>query len=238
MAEKLCLLVGGSKGLGRALLQTYREKGYSVIEFSRTGNSESHRTVDLSRRETAIDTIDNAFAEATKDRWDEIQLIINAAILSPIGPLSMSEPKEWWQHIDINFTLPISILGRFQTHMKEMPCRKVAAFVSSGAAEHAFDGWGLYGASKAGVNQFIRSMALEQARLASPIWCAILNPGVMDTEMQASIRNARPDQFSQLNSFVQRYEAGELALPEVVAHNIYTALSQPFSNGAEIRVAG
>jgi len=226
---KLCLLVGGSRGLGIALLEKYQQEQYE---------SAAHVDLDLSKRETAIDSVDQAMAVLAKQDWDEVQLIVNAAMLSPIGPLSMSEPKQWWQHIDVNFTLPISIFGRFQVHFNAYKCKKIAAFVSSGASRAAFDGWSLYCASKAGVDHFLRSMALEQLRSAYPIQCAILDPGVMDTQMQACIRDATEEQFSQVERFQDRHAQGGLVDPHIVATNIYLSLSQPFDGGELIDVSG
>ncbi len=235
--SKLCVIIGGSKGLGRALSALYEQNHFQIAEFSRTGQGYHHLTTDLSRREVAIDSFDEYLAPIAKQDWDEVHLLMNAATLAPIGPLYMSEPKQWWQHVDVNLTLPISILGRFQWHFKDHPARKVVGYVSSGAATTAFDGWSLYGATKAGMAQFIRCMALEQDRLPQPIQCAILDPGVMDTDMQASIRESDSVRFSQHEAFVERYRADSLGDAANVATNIFQCLSEPFDNGCSFRVA-
>ena len=234
---KLCVVIGGSQGLGKALCRVYGENNYQVAEFSRSGVGDDHHELDLSRREVAIDNLDQYLATIATDPWDEVHLLVNAAMLAPIGPLYASEPKQWWQHIDVNITLPISIVGRFQWHFKAHSARKVVGYVSSGAATTAFDGWSLYGASKAGLEQFIRCMALEQARLVQPILCAILDPGVMDTQMQASIRDTDPSLFSQQNVFVERHKSGGLVDPSLVAANIFKSLVNSFENGAQLHVS-
>jgi NAD(P)-dependent dehydrogenase (short-subunit alcohol dehydrogenase family) len=236
--KKLCLLVGGSRGLGLALLEAYKNQGFDVIEFSRNGDSDNHVSVDLSLRETAIDTIDAEFSKQKETDWDEVHLILNAAVVDPLGPLFMSEPKQWWKHLDINMTLPISILGRFQVHFNSLPSRKVAAFVSSGLAVSAMDGSSLYCATKAGVEHFVRAMALEQERLPHPILCANLNPGIMNTDMQADIRRSTDAQLSQVDVFKGFQSQDALVDPAVVAANTFQALSQQFENGSRIDVSG
>jgi NAD(P)-dependent dehydrogenase (short-subunit alcohol dehydrogenase family) len=236
--KKLCLLVGGSRGLGLALLEAYKNQGFDVIEFSRNGDSDNHVSVDLSLRETAIDTIDAEFSKQKETDWDEVHLILNAAVVDPLGPLFMSEPKQWWKHLDINMTLPISILGRFQVHFNSLPSRKVAAFVSSGLAVSAMDGSSLYCATKAGVEHFVRAMALEQERLPHPILCANLNPGIMNTDMQADIRRSTDAQLSQVDVFKGFQSQDALVEPSVVAANTFQALSQQFENGSRIDVSG
>jgi benzil reductase ((S)-benzoin forming) len=235
---KVCILIGGSRGLGKSLLALYQQQGFTVLEFSRSGSGDSHLELDMSRREAAIDTVDRMLADLARERWDEVQLIINAATIGPIGPLALSEPKQWWQHLDVNFTVPISILGRYQYHFGAYPARKVAAFVSSGAAHSAIDGWGLYCASKAGVNHFLRVMAAEQSLQPLPIECAILDPGVMATQMQATLREASVAQFSQVQSFIQLHQNGQLAAPETVAQNIYRRLAEPVHSTEVLDVSG
>lgn len=236
--KKLCLLVGGSKGLGQAVAEDYRTAGYQLVEFSRSGEGPEHIDVDLSRRETAIDAIDEQFAAFSGEHWDEVHLVLNAAVIGPIGPLAGSEPKDWWAHLDINLVLPISIAGRFQAHFAGKPARCVLGFVSSGVAVHAKDGWSLYCASKAGVEHFIRSMALEQDRSEQPILCVNLDPGVMDTDMQGAIRQADSAQFSQVQRFIDRYHDGGLAQPAVVAQRLRQALEGDFQNGSTVDVSG
>jgi NAD(P)-dependent dehydrogenase (short-subunit alcohol dehydrogenase family) len=236
--NKLCIVVGGSKGLGLSLVDQYRTEGYEVWDCSRSGKGAEHVYVDLSKRESAIDAIDRFFADKAKATYDEVLLIVNAATLTPIGPLSSSEPKTWWDHIDINLTMPISIFGRFQTHFNDASCKKVAAFVSSGAATGAKDGWSLYCATKAGVDHFLRTMALEQAPLKHPIECVSLNPGIMDTDMQAAIRQADESQFSQVERFRAFKTDGVLVSPSIVATNIFNALHKPFENGSTLNVGG
>ncbi|EAR08718.1 SDR family NAD(P)-dependent oxidoreductase [Reinekea blandensis] len=236
--KKLCLLVGGSRGLGKAVADSYRAAGYDLVEFSRSGEAEEHVDVDLSRRETAIDAIDAQFAMLAEDDWDEVHLVLNAAVIGPIGPLGGSEPKDWWAHMDINLVMPISITGRFQAHFGDHTARRVVGFVSSGVANHALDGWSLYGATKAGVEQFMRSMALEQQRTDRPILVVNLDPGVMDTDMQGDIRKSDSAQFSQVQRFIERYETGGLADPAIIAERLRQTLESDLQTGSTVNIAG
>ena len=238
MKKKLCFLVGGSRGLGKSIAENYQAAGYHVVECSRSGVGNEHIDVDLARRETAIDTIDAQFAALASEDWEDIHLVLNAAVIGPIGPLSGSEPKAWWAHMDINLVMPISITGRFQTHFGEHPARRVVGFVSSGVANHALDGWSLYGATKAGVEQFMRTMALEQQRKDRPILVVYLDAGVMDTDMQGDIRKSDSTQFSQVQRFIERYETGGLADPAIVAQRLRQTLESDVQSGSTVNIAG
>jgi benzil reductase ((S)-benzoin forming) len=229
--KNLLILVGGSAGLGAALYDQYQQLDYDIVEFSRNGECEGHISIDLAHKETSIDQIDHSLSQLADQSWGKVVLMLNAAQISPIGPLSTSEPKLWWQHIDVNFTMPISIIGRFQTHFQALDCEKIIAFVSSGAATSVIEGWSLYSGTKAGVEQFIRVVAQEQAGESKPIKCAILNPGVMDTNMQATIRNVPDSLFTDVDWFKEAHVNGQLATPESVANNIVALLEQAFESG-------
>lgn len=235
--KNLLILVGGSAGLGAALYDQYHEQGYEVVEFSRSGKKEGHIKVNLAHKESAIDGIDQAFSQLSEHRWNKVVLILNAAQISPIGDLTTSEPKQWWQHIEVNFTMPVSIVGRFQAHFQALNCEKTIAFVSSGAATSVIEGWSLYSGTKAGVEHFIRVVAQEQSVQTYPINCAILNPGIMDTNMQSTIRSTSAEHFSNVEWFQQAHESGQLATPEAVAKNIVTLLSKPFESGQVFNVS-
>jgi NAD(P)-dependent dehydrogenase (short-subunit alcohol dehydrogenase family) len=236
--KNLLVLVGGSAGLGLALLQQYRDQGYQVVEFSRSGESEGHVQVDLSRKELAIDSIDQSLAQLAEQTWGNVILIVNSAQISPLGALSTSEPKQWWQHIDVNFTMPISIIGRFQTHFQDMPASKAIAFISSGLATSVLEGSSLYCGTKAGMEHFVRVVAAEQAAQPHPIKCANLNPGIMDTNMQATLRGTPTEQFSAAQWFQNAHDSGQLVAPSVVAENIFNFLNGEFNSGETYDVAG
>jgi NAD(P)-dependent dehydrogenase (short-subunit alcohol dehydrogenase family) len=93
----------------------------------------------------------------------------------------------------------------------------VFANISSGAALYGYGGWTLYCAAKAGLENFIRALATEQKMEAHPFIAVNINPGVMDTEMQALIRATSAADFPDVGRFVHRKEQGELALPDGVA---------------------
>jgi NAD(P)-dependent dehydrogenase (short-subunit alcohol dehydrogenase family) len=84
--------------------------------------------------------------------------------------------------------------------------------ISSGAAVGAVSGWGAYCVSKAAINMFTEMIAAEEDDVAA----IALRPGVVDTEMQATIREAggegMPDEVHA--RFVRYHRQGELLPPE------------------------
>lgn len=231
MSDKLCLMTGGSRGLGAALVEQYQQQGWTVREFSRSGSGETHVDADFSRRESAIDVIDAEFRAQASQAWDEVVLILNAAQIGPIGPLSSSLPRDWWQSLDVNLTLNISAAGLFQQHFQHSTARKTLAVISSGAARMGMGGWSLYCLAKAGLERLAESIAEEQQNADHPIQTLSISPGLIDTQMQAEIRSSDAKAFADVEEFIAFKEQGALVDPDRVATAVRQLIDSPFRSG-------
>lgn len=235
---KLAMITGGSRGLGEALVEIYKNEDFEVIEFSRSGGSASHLHCDFSNPEEAAETIDEVFSGIKKADYAEVLLINNAGTIEPIGPIANYDVNSWITNIDINFNSAIIASGLFLKHFQRYAYKKVIATVSSAAAIRAKAGWSLYCAAKAGLEQFCRTLAKEQDAEANPIRIVTINPGVMDTQMQSVIRSSKQEDFPELGRFIGLKNEGLLLPPQSVAKNIYNFLDGHVENGAEFIVEG
>jgi NAD(P)-dependent dehydrogenase (short-subunit alcohol dehydrogenase family) len=106
-------------------------------------------------------------------------------VIEPIGALAETDPAAWTRNIGINLiggynavraTLPDMLAGGGGTVIN----------VSSGAAHRPLQGWSAYCSAKAGLAMLTAALALETAQLGVRVFG--LAPGVVDTEMQVTIR--------------------------------------------------
>ncbi|WP_283151210.1 SDR family NAD(P)-dependent oxidoreductase [Silvimonas soli] len=224
---RLAIISGGSKGLGASLCNQYLAAGFTVVEFSRSAPHDYSIQVDLADPVTTQQTVATTLRALAGQKWDEIVVINNAGVLDPIGPTSVKDPQAVLANINTNFASAIvfisEVVGAFQGHA----ARKIIASVSSGAALKGYAGWSLYCAAKAGVENFIRSVALEQIAQSQPFFAINIDPGVMDTGMQALIRSSTVADFPDVARFVQRKQAGELRSADAVARAIRQIIDQP-----------
>ena len=72
---------------------------------------------------------------------------------------------------------------------------------------------------------FIRAVAVEEQTQPHPFLAISVDPGVMDTGMQALIRATPQEDFPEVARFVSRCEAGGLAAPDAVAEAIIRLIS-------------
>jgi benzil reductase ((S)-benzoin forming) len=234
---RVALLTGGSRGLGLALRAVLTTRGFRVLEFSRTSPHEFSVRVDLSSPERSLEAVVMALSTLRNEHLEELVVINNAATLEPIGPAYRKSRSAVLANLNTNYTSAILILTEIVSHFQDTACRKVLANVSAGAASNGYFGWSLYCAAKAGVENFIRALAIEQDAEAHPFFAINVDPGNVDTDMQATVRSSSPADFLAIERFVRRKEQGELMSPTDAAVAFCRILELPsLSNGARYDV--
>ena len=238
---RLALLTGGSRGLGLALCEALAANGFKVIEFSRTAPHPYSVRADLSFPNEARRVVARAIAPIDADRLKQLLVISNAATLDPIGPAHRKTGDSIVANLNINLTSAILILSEIVACFQATACRKVLANISAGAVHKGYFGWSLYCAAKAGAENFIRSLALEQQVEPYPFIPVNIDPGVVDTDMHVQVSAASLSDFTARDRFVERKARGELDSPAVVAAAILRILElSSLSSGAsyDVRDAG
>ncbi len=224
---RLALISGGSAGLGLALCRQYQALGYRLVDFSRSGGHPFSVRVDLADPVASLPVLRHTLEGLAASPWDEIVLVNNAGTLAPIGPASRKSEAELMANMNLNFCSAILLMSTTIRAFQAQACRKRIGNISSGAATKGYAGWSLYCAAKAGVENFIRALAREQEAEAHPFEAININPGVMDTAMQAAIRQADEADFPDVRNFVQRQARGELQPPERIAGAVRRILELP-----------
>ncbi|MCP4607112.1 MAG: SDR family NAD(P)-dependent oxidoreductase [Planctomycetes bacterium] len=224
---KIALITGGSKGLGKALVERFAKDGWETRELSRTGSTIGHVDIDLSKPSNATSVVDELFLELSSLAWKEIALINNAGTLSPIKKVHAILPQELQSNLSINILSAITIMQLFIKYFRDLNSRKTIVNISSGAASKGYPGWSLYCAAKAGCKNFVNAVALEEQHEKYPFRVMNFDPHVMDTQMQKEIRNSDIVHFPQKNRFIEYKDTGRLLNPNEVASILVSLLSGP-----------
>jgi len=222
---RLAIVTGGSKGLGKALCLQLEVAGYRVLELSRSAPHHFSSRIDLAVPAEVPPAVAAALAAIDPRECTELWVFNNAGTLAPIGPAWQKATQDLLANLNINFSSAILALTAVMQHFRETPCRKVIVNISSGAALKGYAGWSLYCASKAGMEGFIRAIAAEEQLQEHPFIAVSVNPGVIDTDMQAAIRATSASDFPEVERFKRRKREGGLAAAESVAAAIIRLLS-------------
>jgi NAD(P)-dependent dehydrogenase (short-subunit alcohol dehydrogenase family) len=153
---------------------------------------------------TRLDVSDEAaveaFAARVVDRFGAIDLWVNnAGVLEPIAPLRDVAAADFRRHIDVNLTGVFLGTRAFVRHLRATGREGVLINVSSGAAWNAYRGWSAYCAGKAGVERLTECVAAEEE--GTGLRAYSVAPGVIDTDMQALIRECPPERFPDVERF-------------------------------------
>jgi benzil reductase ((S)-benzoin forming) len=232
----LLIVTGGSRGLGRALVELYQTAEWSILEFSRSGTGLHHMPVDLSKLDASFAVLEAQLQTLAKTSWERVVFINNAGLLTPIAPVRSLPDAQIERNLTVNMVAGIRLISAFVRAFAASDSQMMIANISSGAALKGYTGWPLYCAAKAGMENFIRSLAAEQGSAEKAMTCINIDPGKMDTDMQGEIRDTDVANFPDVADFIEAKNSGQLRSAKSVARAIMAILDSAPDNGARYRI--
>jgi 3-oxoacyl-[acyl-carrier protein] reductase len=227
LAGKVAIVSGGSRGIGRAIVELLAEEGADVTFFYRDNARAAADVVAAGAaagRTIASDRVDvcdaRACAEAVERvaaRTERVDILVNNAGVIRDNQLAALEDD------DIRTVLDTNIGGVFNTTRAVIPhmiVRRAGKIInlSSVSAEKGGRGQTNYAASKGAINAFTRSLAVELA--PRKITVNAVAPGVIETEMSQDVRDLAGDQVKS-RILLKRY-----GKPEEVAYAVWFLASR------------
>ena len=196
MNEKVAIVTGGGRGIGRAICQALAADGYEVVAASRTlaELKETQRLVESAggtcfSQQTELGDADDiaALIETTTQRSGHIDVLVNCAGVAPVATLEELTPALFEQILAINVT---AVYHACRAVWPGMVQRRAGVIVnvSSMASVDPFPGLTAYGAAKAWINAWTKGLA-EEGRTCGVSVFAVA-PGAVETKM---LRDAFPD---------------------------------------------
>ncbi|MFD2924423.1 (S)-benzoin forming benzil reductase [Halobacillus naozhouensis] len=223
------IVTGDSRGLGEAIAQQFLEKSIHVIGVSRHANEQlsqladryernyTHVACDFSDQNQLGKGINEVMRHATKGDAHSIYLVNNAGVIEPIDTVGNFHVKDVSRHFMVNVTAPIMFTNSLLKEANEHDIKTSIINITSGAAEKSVHGWSVYSSSKAAMNRFTETTALEQEMAGHEHKIFAYSPGVVDTDMQKEIRSSKESAFADLDKFKSLKEEGKLNSPKTVA---------------------
>ncbi|TDW69451.1 SDR family NAD(P)-dependent oxidoreductase [Kribbella pratensis] len=234
----LIWISGASAGLGAALAATIPFENAELIDISRRGGTPGahHVAVDLADPDS-WPLVEDDFQRRIATRDPELVIFIhNAGTLTPLGSADHVDTAQYTRNVLLN-SASAQVLGQsFLRAVSGRQCEQHLIMISSGAAMQPHEGESSYCAAKAGIDQWVRTVGLEQRRRSPGCRVISLSPGAVDTDMQAELRAASPDEVPESTRFREMEALGQLSKPENVARIIWSLLGRDLDNGAVLHV--
>ena len=225
------LVIGGRRGIGAAVVRALAARGMTVTYTYRTepgefapGVAAAALPLDLADR-AAVDAF--AVAQEGAPAWDAL-VQVGGTTYDALAAMMDQDAAE--RAMQVNFFAFARIARAVARPMIRARSGRIVA-VGSVIGQVASQGNAAYGASKAALLAYVRSLAIESARRGVTV--NYVAPGFVDTEMMAPFAAHRA-------ATEGRIPAGRYAAPEEIAAVVAFLVSPEagYVNGAYIPVDG
>ncbi|MFT8871729.1 MAG: enoyl-[acyl-carrier-protein] reductase FabL [Sporolactobacillus sp.] len=225
MVEKVALITGGTRGIGKAIAEKFAASGYDlVLNYARKTTAAEAVKQELEQKYPSrvslfkanvgeIDQLDALFAE-TDRLHSHLDVFINNAASGVQRPLMDIQEKHWEWTENINAKAYLFAAQRAARLMEKSGGGHIVALSSLGAVR-ALPNYVVVGVSKAAVEAITRYLAVELAPLN--ITVNTVSGGAVDTDALKHF----PNRDALLQQAAEHNPAGRIVEPEDLAEAVY-----------------
>lgn len=229
MTQPRALVIGGRRGIGAAVVTALAERGFAVTYTYRTDKGDFPPDVQALQLDLADKAAVEAFATGLEDgpAWDAL-VHVGGTTYDALAAMMDQAQAELVMQVN-HFSFARIARAVVRPMMRARHGRIVA--IGSVIGQVASQGNAAYGASKAALLSYVKTLAIESARRGVTV--NYIAPGFVDTEMMAPFAAYR-------QPMEQRIPAARFARPEEIAAVAAFLVSREASyvNGAMIPVDG
>jgi NAD(P)-dependent dehydrogenase (short-subunit alcohol dehydrogenase family) len=194
LADRVALVTGASRGIGAAVALELAKLGAHCVLVARTqGGLEAmddaiHRATghnatllpfDLQKQEKEIDMIGPSIVE----RFGRLDILVHAAgALNKLTPVAHVEPRDWQELVAVNLTAAWRMIRTCDPPLRAAEAGR-AVFLTDTRVIEPRAYWGMYGATKAGMEHLVLTWAQEIT--TSRLRVNLADPGIVATKLRA-----------------------------------------------------
>ena len=243
--DKVALVTGGSRGIGRAICVRLAEEGAKVA-IADILEDEARKTAGDIRAaggqaqvvKTDVTQLDQvrACVRQVTDTWGAVDVLVNNAGWDKIEPFLHSAPETWEKVIAINLRGPINFCHTVAAQMAERGQGKIIS-ISSDAGRVGSTGEAVYSACKAGIIGFSKTLARELAR--AKVNVNVVCPGPTDTALLQQVSSGEKG-AKIIDAMTRAVPFRRLGQPEEIANAVafFASPDADFVTGQVLSVSG
>jgi 3-oxoacyl-[acyl-carrier protein] reductase len=206
---KLALITGASRGIGRAIAEELARAGASVVLGYRSGKDEAEElAAAIGGRAVQADVSSSEEAKRLVAEAGDVDVLVNNAGLTRDGLLARMSDDDWRTVIETNLS---SVFYTCRAVTRPMMKKRGGSIVNISSIVGVHGNWGQtnYGASKAGIIGFTKSLARELG--SRNVRANVVAPGYVKT----ALTDVLPEEATA--AMVKQTPLGRVADPEEIA---------------------
>lgn len=242
---KVAIITGGGSGMGRATAHRFAEEGASVVitdidqEAGEKVAAEIGGAVRFERQDVAEEAGWPVVVKSALDAFGKLDILVNNAASALEGTPESSTLEDWRRVLSVN------VEGVYLGCRTVIPVMRDGGGVIVNISSRAAQGktppqLAAYGASKAAVSQYTKTIAAYCGFKGYNIRCNTILPGAINTPMLQASMNRAPDSKAYADMMAKKSPLGRIGEPEDIANAVlYLASDEAsFVSGAELNVDG
>lgn len=242
LRDRVAIVTGGSRGIGRAIAFRLAEQGARVVVADIDRKNAKKIAGELNRKhlEAVAAPVDvtkeksvNEMVEIALKAFKKIDILINNAGIMFRTRFLKIDLEEWENTLKVNLTGPFLCTKAVIPLMKKNGFGRIVNISSSAGRSVSTLGGAHYTASKAGLLGFTRAVAKEAATFG--ITVNAVCPGLIDTQMSRDTTTK-----AELGAFIDSFPIKRLGLPEEIGDLVVFLCSQKaaYITGTSIDING
>lgn len=241
---KVAIITGSNRGIGKGIAIALAKEGCKVVINSYKEDDDARKTVgeikDLGSeaifvKANVIREVDiKNLVDKAVEKFGKLDIFVNNAGILVQGTVETLTEQDWEKQIDVNLKGVFFGTKYAVLQMKKQGIRGRIINISSIAGLVGFPGISAYCASKGGVTEFTREVALDCAKYGISV--NAINPGVIVTEMTKGML----DEEATKRSLLENTPVGRFGQPEDIGNAaVFLALEESsFITGHNLVVDG
>lgn len=206
-SDRVAIVTGGGKGIGRAIAEALAARGAAVVVNNRPGDK-ADPAADIAaaiaatggqaiadRHPVEQAGAAEAMVSAARERFGGVDIVVANAAVADRARFAGSDPDRFREVMEVDFFAPVALARAVLPHLQERGAGRLL-FITSAAGLYGDFGLASYAAAKGALAAFARTLALEiagigvQVNLLAPFAATQLTAGYLD---EASIAQLHPD---------------------------------------------
>lgn len=227
-ARTVVWVTGATSGIGASLAATVPFEATKVFSLSRRPHPDFETVhLELTDRDTWHRAGDHVAEVMAAFRGERAIFVHNAYFHVPPAFAGEGDAAAHEAEAIANVVAPLVLGDLFLRAVAPAVDAGVDAGlvqISSAAARLAYEGMAIYGAAKAAMEQWVRSVRLERARRGRGPWVVAVRPGFVDTPTLRASTEYPPDDYPTAPASAAALAAGRALDADAAAREIWAAL--------------